>query len=523
MVENEKLDPEIADLLGIQSGTADPEIGTAGQTAPSTDKIQKTEMRSLNLHGFLTDKNHYSKIIDMTGEYGTRLNEILSKFLKATDKDEKSMYRERLTPAYWNMLTHLINNFFSSLTDEKQALYRYGLLNNTFIDASQRNILMSINTSTTQDDFSFVDEWLLKVGNGIISPSSIDETVKAKKKSPSAVKAKLDRKRGSKDAEHVNFKQKSEQHRMIEKSLKSCITIILNHDLISEYENVLAPYNSEQKKALLQVQNITKSLIKSNKDIEASYRTLVGLDGDIKSLQNSGIDLSVEVDTKTVTEEFLSIRQMIKLTVGRQGNHFPFLIKYYMPNSDIEVCTKNNLEKTLKEIEAIDPGVFIRKYKQEEHRIVPRFIIVPAYGNYGICWEPFERMNKATSKGRIAVPMFPRDLKIAVLNALGDLRWQIAKEKALHYWMEEGLTGHYYEYSQKNKLKGDLKQAFIQDYILWIKFESQGMQKLNREVRTIFWRYIPFTQELKETLKNRGFYYSELYKKDQTRAMSRGY
>ncbi|MCK5571070.1 MAG: hypothetical protein KAJ15_15210, partial [Spirochaetes bacterium] len=135
MAENEKLDPEIADLLGIQSGTADPEIVTAGQTAPSTDKIQKTEMRSLNLHGSLTDKNHYSKIIDMTGEYGTRLNEILSKFLKATDKDEKSMYRERLTPAYWNMLTHLINNFFSSLTDEKQALYRYGLLNNTFIDA----------------------------------------------------------------------------------------------------------------------------------------------------------------------------------------------------------------------------------------------------------------------------------------------------------------------------------------------------------------------------------------------------
>ena len=89
--------------------------------------------------------------------------------------------------------------------------------------------------------------------------------------------------------------------------------------------------------------------------------------------------------------------------------------------------------------------------------------------------------------------------------------------------MEEGLTGHYYEYSQNTKLKGDLKQAFIQDYILWIKFESQGMQKLNKDVRTIFWRYIPFPQDLKDSLKNRGYYYSELYRKDQTRAMSRGY
>jgi len=89
--------------------------------------------------------------------------------------------------------------------------------------------------------------------------------------------------------------------------------------------------------------------------------------------------------------------------------------------------------------------------------------------------------------------------------------------------MEEGLTGHYYDYIQSNKIKGDLKESFIQDYILWIKHESQGLQKLHKDVREIFWRYIPFPQELKEMLKNRGYYYAELYKKDQNRALSRGY
>jgi len=209
--------------------------------------------------------------------------------------------------------------------------------------------------------------------------------------------------------------------------------------------------------------------------------------------------------------------------VGRQGNHFPFLIRPYMPKTDRDVCTKEHLEETLKEIEALDPGVFIRSYKQEEHRIVPYFIIVPSYGDTGICWEPFDKMNRATGKGRLAIPLFPRDLKVAVLAALGDMRWQIAKEKALHYWMEEGLTGYYYEYAQNNKLKGDLKEWFIQDYILWIKFESQGVQKLPKDVRAIFWRYIPFPQEIKDNLKNRGYYYADLYKKDQTRALSRGY
>jgi hypothetical protein len=119
--------------------------------------------------------------------------------------------------------------------------------------------------------------------------------------------------------------------------------------------------------------------------------------------------------------------------------------------------------------------------------------------------------------------MYPKDLRTAVITAVGDLRWQVAKEKAQHYWMEEGLTGHYYEWFSNKKLRGDVKEYFIQDYVLWITKESTGMQKLEREVRAVFWRYMPFPQELKEQLKNRGFVYNELYKKDLNRAMSDGY
>lgn len=46
-------------------------------------------------------------------------------------------------------------------------------------------------------------------------------------------------------------------------------------------------------------------------------------------------------------------------------------------------------------------------------------IIIPSYGNSGVCWEPYERNNKATSRGRIAIPMFPGDLRMAVIIALG--------------------------------------------------------------------------------------------------------
>lgn len=524
MSGNEELDPEIAELLGVDQEEEKKKNANGIQSVTEGKFIKKTDLRPIDLKKVFSDKHAYQKLIGGADEYGQRLHDFITKFSKAVEKDEKSMYRERIIPAYWNMLTTLIDTFFDNLTNEKLALYRYGLLNSHFIDESQREMLHRINVTVGSfNNYWFVDEWLLLIGNGSIRQSAIDETKKVGKSSPSAMKARLERKVGSRDAELANLKQKIDQHLMIERSLASSVSILCKHEYLPQYENIITPYNDDQKRLIGEIQEILRNLTRSNKDIETTVRSVQSLEDDIFSIEKSGTDLTTIVDTKTVMEEFNTIRQMNKMTVGRQGNHFPFLIKSYLPKTNRDICTKDNLHTILSEIENIDPGVFIRKYKQEEHRIVPYFIIVPSYGSYGICWESFDKMNKATGKGRVALPLYPKDLKTAILYALGDMRWQLAKEKALHYWMEEGITGRYYDYFQENKLKGDLKESFIQDYILWIKFEAQGMQKLHKDVRSIFWRYMPFPQGLKDMLKNRGYYYSDLYKKDQTRAMSRGY
>ena len=154
---------------------------------------------------------------------------------------------------------------------------------------------------------------------------------------------------------------------------------------------------------------------------------------------------------------------------------------------------------------------------------MPYVLLVPTYGDTGFCWEPFDRFNRITSRGRIVIPMYPRDLKIACLTAVADLRWQVAKEKASFDWMTDGLTGRYYQYLEENKMKGDIKQFFIDDYILWMTKEATGTQKLPKEVRDIFWRYIPFPQSLKDNLKMRSLVYMDLCKKDYNRSISDGY
>ena len=174
-------------------------------------------------------------------------------------------------------------------------------------------------------------------------------------------------------------------------------------------------------------------------------------------------------------------------------------------------------------VESIDPEAFCRTYKNRLNRIIPYVILLPTYGDSGMCWEPFDKFNRASSRGRIAIPMYPKNLQNAVLVGIADFRWQVAKEKASFYWMEEGITGNYYQWFQKMKMKGDVKDFFISDYITWITKESEGTQRLDKELRGIFWRHLPFSQPIKEKLKTRNFVYQELYQRDVNRAMSDGY
>jgi hypothetical protein len=254
-------------------------------------------------------------------------------------------------------------------------------------------------------------------------------------------------------------------------------------------------------------------------------RDFLQAEADVRSvkdkIESGGED--TKADLGAVDAEFGTIRQMAKMTIGRQGNHFPVLTDEYFHCGPNDVGTRENVITLLGKIESIDAEVYCRVYKNRLNRIAPFVLLIPTYGDSGFCWEPFDRHNRATSRGRIIIPMYPKNLLIAVLTAVADLRWQVAKEKASFYWMEEGLTGNYYQWFQSQKMKGDIKEYFIQDYIMWMTKEAEGIQKLDKEVRGTFWRFMPFTKEVKEKLKTRSFVYQELYQRDLNRAMSDGY
>jgi len=518
--------PDFEDLFG-EPGADDLSFGDEGRAGDDDERFQHLDVVKEEPKHYFRNASYYQDALGGLGEIAKRLHSTLAQFLKADNPEDRSNYRSRLIPVYWDVAKQIAQHAYGKLPDPKKLVLRFGVLLPTMLDKEQRLMIAQIIDGNERNEpIHYVDEWLARVARGDVNVSATDETKASSGGGASKLNRQLESARGKVEAQLELIRTRNSEMEGHEGRLAEIVKQLLDRETRPESNGQRGPYTEGQRALFSEISSELRSLSNQGREMGRAYSELEKYQDTLAELESqaaeSGEDMS-QVDAKASVEEMGTIRQMAKLCVGRQGNHFPLLYKQYFKGGLIGVATRENVHNILADVEYLDPSIFQRTFKQKTTRIVPNIILIPCYGDLGVCWEPFERYNRATSRGRLAVPMYPKELKSAVIAALGDLRWQVAKEKAAHYWMEEGLTGWYYQWFTEQKLKGDVKDQFIQDYILWITKESEGTQKLERDVRAIFWRYMPFPQELKDKLKNRGFVYSELYKKDQNRAMSDGY
>ncbi|HUI71063.1 MAG TPA: hypothetical protein VL354_11130 [Spirochaetia bacterium] len=516
--------PDFRTLFGEERGAQEQPAEQADTTKRSFPAIVKLEE---DPKPYFEDKEFYKKVLAGEGETGTRLHGLLGKFMKAEDPEEKSHFRAQLISAFWDLGSNVAYRANREISIPKRMLLRYGILSPGFLSPEHRDMVSRIiHENTTGEPVYYVDEWLEMIARGQVRPSAVDEVKQKTKDTGQKMLDAVEKKKGQRDSEMAILRAKIGQLDEREEQLRSQVDLLLRHDLLEEFGGLKAPFNQAQKTALSQILDVLRQLSALDAQIAISYTDLAAIEKDLESLSHKteGMSASGVVDAKAVVEEWGSVRQMAKMCVGRQGNHFPIFLAQFVKPSIREIVTRENAIREMSQIEALDPGLFLRTYKSQTTRIVPNIILLACYGDTGICWEPFEKFNRATSRGRVAIPMFPtKSVPLAVLTAMADLRWQVAKEKAAYYWMEEGITGKYYQWFSERRLRGDVKEYFIRDYALWINKESQGTQRLDKDVRGIFWRMMPFPQHIKDALRNRGFVYNELYKKDQNIAKSDGY
>ena len=563
------LDPEIAALLA-QAGNSNTEgdsagdvagidsfdtssnegsFGTAGGSGSSKSlhevDLSRTEFAPIekftndNPSTVFDDTTYYKTALTGENQSAQRVHQILSKYLTCQDPKDRAVYRQQIVTSYWELRRGMVGKMgYPDTPMPKKMLVRFGVLLPSLFKQESKEFFSKIFFENRENEpIMYVDEWFKEIASGRMSNSATDEKkqVKIANMTPDQAASAEQSRLMQLQAKNSGKVQSSEnllgikenERRMLEGELQRNIQDLCQHNQVLGLENHYAGYTEQQRRLLPEITDILHRLSKNDKELSKVLEEFKEAKATYDNVQNKieqggGATITTN-DTEAVKIEYETVRQMAKMTVGRRGNQFPLFTREFYHCTERGTGTRENVIDVLRWVESLDPGVFHRIHKNIPNRIVPYVLLVPTYGDRGFCWEPFDRYNRVTSRGRIVVPMYPKDLKIAVLTAVADLRWQVAKEKASYYWMEEGLTGQYYQHFDQMKLKGDVKEFFIEDYILWMTKESTGVQRLDKDVRGIFWRNMPFPKPLKEDLRKRSLVYDELCKKDANREMSDGY
>ncbi len=564
------LDPEIAALLNQAGNNTSTDDGSADMSvaasfdSPSFETNSSSPAKSTgsskSIHEVDLSRTEFAPIekfvndtpsdvfndtkyykIALTGENQSaqRVHQVLSKYLTCQDPKDRAVYRQQIVTAYWELLRGMVGKMSDiNAPMPKRMLVRYGVVLPSLFRQETKDYFSKVFIENRENEpIMYVDEWFKEIASGRMGNSATDEKkqVKTANMTPdqaaSAEQARLmqlqSKNSGKLQSTENLLGIKENERRMLEDELQRNISDLCQHQPIFGMEPHSSGYSEMQRKLLPEITDILHRLSKNDKELSKlleEFKEAKTTYDNVQDKINAGGGAAVATnDTEAVKLEFETVRQMAKMTVGRRGNQFPIFTREFYHCTERGTGTRENVIDVLRWIESLDPGVFHRIHKNIPNRIVPYVLLVPTYGDRGFCWEPFDRYNRVTSRGRIVVPMYPKDLKIAVLTAVADLRWQVAKEKASYYWMEEGLTGQYYQHFDQMKLKGDVKEFFIEDYILWMTKESTGVQRLDKDVRGIFWRNMPYPKALKEDLRKRSLVYDELCKKDANREMSDGY
>lgn len=267
----------------------------------------------------------------------------------------------------------------------------------------------------------------------------------------------------------------------------------------------------------------------------------------LRDQKNNGY-ISAEQEASLINDQREKVRFEIanlftlgnRVTFGHVSTFCPLLSEHnILKPLNSMLITYERIKESLDKLRAIDfscfyreifysnPGVGVpQEYLNVE--VLPHFILMPNVGSRGCLWQEISGSKKDTH-GRIMISAFiTENLDDMVTKLAGEFKWEMCKTIQGVHWndvSDPSLTAEYCDYMQfirknrelspdaKEKVKHQLQRAknnyrdaFVMDYMNWIKYESQGSPRLNKVSRGILFKYAPFTAEIRANIGSNPMY-----------------
>lgn len=225
-----------------------------------------------------------------------------------------------------------------------------------------------------------------------------------------------------------------------------------------------------------------------------------------------------------------------RVTFGRISTFVPVFDKENVikPLEQAYLNAKNVTEQ-LNRIRSTDFRVFYREsvfsdpkagvnsfYINEE--IMPYIILMPNIGSRAALWQEIDGRKRTTSARMIISIFNTENIEDTFTKLIGEFRWEMCKTEQGVHWndvSDPSLTSMYCDYlqfyrknsalsqEQKDKLStllknnsNSFKKVFLLDYLIYIKYESQGALRMNRITRDILFTFCPFTAKIRAELND---------------------
>ena len=240
-----------------------------------------------------------------------------------------------------------------------------------------------------------------------------------------------------------------------------------------------------------------------------------------------------------------------RIVSGQISIFVPILYRdEFMGHLDQSLMTTNKVNSIIHKITSVDFSLFYREsmqndpengidkeYIQEE--IFPDIILLPTYGSNGAMWQEIEGRKRA-SHARFLFPIFAEnDMEDVFIRVCGRFRWELCRTIQGTTWNDvkyKSLTSEYVDYIQfykknrllseekKEKLKmqiqkgrGNTREVFVIDYVLWVKNECTGSMRLNKVAREVLATYCPFVKPIRDKLQNQPLFEEAMAKFNRER------
>lgn len=351
-----------------------------------------------------------SKVFDDTTYYKTaltgenasaqRLHQVLSKYLTCQDPKDRTVYRQNIISAYWELVRGMAPKMADlNLPMPKRMLVRFGVLLPSLFRPEQKEFFSKIIfENRTGEPVLYEDEWFREIASGRLTNSMTDEKRAPKKATTPEEANSMEQSRlqqlqsknsGKMQAAENLVNIKENERSVLEQEIRERFEELCEHNTIPGLEPHRAAYSESQQRLFSEITDRLHRLSKNGKEYVRCLKDFEDAKGVYDSvegkLSESSGSQTHAADTDAVNVEFETVRQMAKMTVGRQGNQFPLFTREFYHCMERGTGTRENVIDILRWVESIDPGAFCRVHKNVPNRIVPYVLLLPTYGDRGFC------------------------------------------------------------------------------------------------------------------------------------------